>query len=197
MSWSQSLTKTDPVMRTLVRQYGAQVKLIRPVANPFRELVESIISQQLSVKAADTIMRRFCGLYRGPFPSPQRVRATPLGRMRSCGLSGSKAQYIHNVADAFIRGHLNRSHLLRMDDDQVRTTLIAIKGVGPWTAEMFLIFALGRPDVFSFGDVGLQNAIVRQYHRKATPPVMARLARAWAPYRSYAARLLWKSLRNT
>lgn len=159
MSYRTHLSRVDKVMARLVKRYP--LKVIRPAKNPLEELVGSIISQQLSVKAADTI-----------------------------------ARYIKNVAHAFIAGHLNRAHLMRMSDTEVHRRLIAIKGVGPWTVEMFLIFALGRPDVFSPGDVGLQNAIRVHYGKKPTPAFIKNLSARWAPYRSYACRYLWKSLDN-
>ncbi|MCC6934678.1 MAG: DNA-3-methyladenine glycosylase 2 family protein [Candidatus Yanofskybacteria bacterium] len=195
MTYQRHLSQADPVMRVLVQRYT--LRRISVAKDPLEELVASIVSQQLSVKAADTIWKRFLALYRGRMPSAPRLIATPIERIRTCGVSGSKAAYIKNVADAFRRGHLDRAHLMRMNDDEVRARLVAIKGVGNWTAEMFLIFALGRPDIFSVGDVGLQNAIQKLYRKRPTPKTMERLARAWAPYRSYAARYLWKSLDNT
>ena len=194
MSYRTHLRRADPVMARLVRTHT--LRRIRVTADPLRELVESIISQQLSVKAADTITARFHALFGGRMPSAARLIAMPAARLRSCGISGSKARYIKNVARAFRSGHLDRAHLARMTDAEVRERLVAIKGVGPWTAEMFLIFALARPDVFSTGDMGLQNAIRRAYRVRPTPARMERLSRAWAPYRSYACRYLWKSLDN-
>jgi DNA-3-methyladenine glycosylase II len=194
MTYLRNLAKADPVMRRLLRRYP--LRRIVPAANPLEHLAEGIVSQQLSVKAADTIWRRFLALFGGRMPSAKRILATPARRIRACGMSGSKAQYVKNVARAFLAGHLDRRHLAAMPDADVRTRLIAIKGVGQWTAEMFLIFALGRPDVFSPGDVGLQNAIRRLYGVRPTPRTMARLSARWAPWRSYACRLLWKSLDN-
>lgn len=169
---------------------------IRITENPMEELIESIISQQLSVKAANTISARFRGLFGGTIPSARQILKTPTKRIRACGISGSKVLYIKNVARTFRDGHLNRNRLQKMTDEEVRERLLAIKGVGPWTAEMFLIFALARPDVFSPGDVGLQNAIRKNYGKNPTPTFMKRLSDTWAPYRSYASRLLWKSLDN-
>lgn len=194
MSYRAHLSRADQVMARLVRRYP--LKAIRPAKNPLQELVGSIISQQLSVKAADTIATRFFALYGGRMPSAERIVRTPLPRMRKCGISSAKARYIKNVARAFIAGHLNRAHLIRMSDAEVHRCLIAIKGVGPWTVEMFLIFALGRPDIFSPGDVGLQNAILAHYGKKPTPALMKKLSARWSPYRSYACRSLWKSLDN-
>ncbi|MCC6404964.1 MAG: DNA-3-methyladenine glycosylase 2 family protein [Candidatus Yanofskybacteria bacterium] len=194
MDYRRHLSTTDPVMRKLVKRFV--LRRITVAKNPLEELVSSIISQQLSVKAADTIWKRFRGLFNGRMPSAERVIATPGVRIRSCGMSGSKAEYVKNVARAFRDGHLNRAHLMRMTDDEVCERLVAIKGVGQWTAEMFLIFALGRSDIFSPGDVGLQNAIKKLYGGKSTPQAIERRARRWAPYRSYAARYLWKSLDN-
>lgn len=194
MTYQKHLSEADKVMAHLVRSHS--LTPIRAAKNPLEELVESIISQQLSVKAAHTIHTRFLGLYGGRMPSAERIIATPTARIRSCGVSGSKAEYIKNVALAFQAGHLNRAHLEKMSDEEVRARLVAIKGVGQWTAEMFLIFSLGRPDVFSPGDVGLQNAIKRQYSKEPTPTLMAKLSALWSPYRSFASRYLWASLDN-
>ena len=194
MNYQKHLSTADPVMRRLVGRFA--LRRIQVTNNPLRELVGSIISQQLSVKAADTIERRFLALFGGTMPSAGRIIKMPVSRLRTCGISGSKALYIKNVARAFRDGHLNKAHLARMSDEEVHERLIAIKGVGPWTVEMFLIFALGRPDIFSPGDVGLQNAIRRLYNKRLTPAGMERLSRAWSPYRSYACRYLWKSLDN-
>lgn len=194
MTYQKYLAQADPVMRELVKRYT--LRRITVTKHPLEELVSSIVSQQLSLKAADTIWRRFLALYGGRMPSAERIIATPMAHIRSCGMSGSKAEYVKNVARAFRSGHLDRTHLMRMSDDEVRGRLVAVKGVGRWTAEMFLIFALGRPDVFSPGDVGLQNAIRKRYGGRPTPQSIERRARRWAPYRSYAARYLWKSLDN-
>lgn len=194
MNFRTHLSRVDKVMARLVRCYP--LRRIRITENPLGELVESIISQQLSVKAADTISARFRALFGGKMPSAKKILATPTARIRTCGISGSKTLYIKNVARSFRDGHLNPRHLAQMTDDKVRERLLSIKGVGPWTAEMFLIFALARPDIFSQGDVGLQNAIRINYGKKPTPAVMKRLSGVWTPYRSYACRLLWKSLDN-
>lgn len=194
MSYRAHLSRADKVMARLVKRY--RLKVIRPAKNPLEELVGSIISQQLSIKAAETIATRFFALYGGRMPSAERIVQTSLPRMRKCGISNAKARYIKNVTRAFIAGHLNRTYLMRMSDAEVHRRLIAIKGVGPWTVEMFLIFALGRPDIFSPGDVGLQNAIRVHYGKKPTPAFMKELSARWAPYRSYACRYLWKSLDN-
>lgn len=194
MNYKIHLSQVDRVMARLVKRYS--LRPIRITQNPMRELIESIISQQLSVKAADAITKRFYKLFGGKMPSAKRIIATSTARIRTCGISGSKTQYIKNVARAFLKGHLNRKLLMRMTDEEVRERIISIKGVGPWTAEMFLIFALGRPDIFSSGDVGLQNAIRKLYGKNPTPALMKRLSSAWVPYRSYACRYLWKSLDN-
>ncbi|MBI5732648.1 DNA-3-methyladenine glycosylase 2 family protein [Candidatus Jorgensenbacteria bacterium] len=194
MNYKTHLIRADKVMEHLVKRHN--LRRIRITENPMGELIESIISQQLSVKAADAISARFHALFGGRMPSAKRILATSTARMRTCGISGSKALYIKNVARAFWDGHLNRNHLARMNDDDVRERLLAIKGVGPWTAEMFLIFALARPDIFSLNDVGLQNAIRINYGKPPTPAFMKRLSERWRPYRSYACRYLWKSLDN-
>jgi DNA-3-methyladenine glycosylase II len=162
----------------------------------FQVLVQTIINQQLSDKAGATIVRRFEALFGKSFPSPKQVLSMDARRIRGTGVSGAKTKYIKNLAKAVQRKKVNFALLKSLSDDQVIEALTEVKGIGKWTAEMFLIFTLGRPDVFSYGDVGLQNAIARLYRIRG-PHLVRRihaLERKWKPQRSLACRFLWASL---
>jgi DNA-3-methyladenine glycosylase II len=164
--------------------------------NPFISLVESIISQQLSVKAGDTIMRRFLTLFPKKEVTPETVLVISREQLRGVGMSWNKADYIHNIAQAFVNNDINIDHLQTLGDEELITKLTTIKGIGRWTAEMFLMFTLGREDVFSAGDVGLQRAMTKLYgfKNKPSPKTLIRISNKWKPYRTYACKILWRSL---
>ncbi|MDO8470043.1 MAG: DNA-3-methyladenine glycosylase 2 family protein [bacterium] len=191
------LAKRDPSLRTVIKQ--TRLAAVNVSENRFQFLVEAIIGQQLSEKAAATITRRFHALFRtGGFPSPRVVLRVSLRRIRVVGISNAKAAYIHNVARAVAGGKLKLKTLDRLADAEVAATLTVVKGIGPWTAEMFLIFALGRPDVFSAGDAGLQTAMRRVYGLRKPPAAawVRRTTERWRPHRSLTCRYLWASLDN-
>ena len=164
----------------------------------FLSLVESIISQQLSVKAGDTIVKRFLALFPTENITPEAVLSTPRETLRSVGMSWSKADYVHNISRAFVEKQLDLANLDNFSDEEIIIELTKIKGIGQWTAEMFLMFTMAREDVFSYGDVGLQNAIQKLYKLKEKPTKkqMEKISKKWTPYRTYAARILWRSLDN-
>ncbi len=160
------------------------------------QLYESIISQQLSVKASDTIWKRFVGLVESPSDSGHVLRHS-VEDFRAIGLSRQKSGYILNIAELTENGVVDLDHLDELSDDEVIDKLTLIKGVGRWTAEMFLIFTLGRPDIFSSGDLGLCNAVKKLYGRaEITKKEIEELSVAWSPYRSLASITLWHSLDN-
>lgn len=165
--------------------------------NYFKALIESIISQQLSVKASDTIFLRFKKLFPGKhFPKPAEVLRAPEQQMRAAGLSGSKVLYIRELAMAIETKQLKLRRLSILDNEDVISELTKIKGIGRWTAEMFLMFTLGRPDVFSHGDLGLRNA-VKQLYKFKQPPTQQQIEKIvakWSPHKTLASRYLWKSL---
>lgn len=196
MSSNHGIQFTDQVIVSLQQKYYIEVAT---APDPFYSLLELIISQQLSVKAADTIVQRFVDVFAEDGITPEKVLQIPLEQLRSLGISWSKAQYLKNIAEAVIAGSLKFEMLPALSDEEVITVLTAIKGIGRWTAEMFLMFTLGRPDVMSYGDVGLQNAIQRLYgfKEKPTQAEMEIISNQWKPYRTYACKLLWKSLENT
>jgi DNA-3-methyladenine glycosylase II len=161
----------------------------------FHNLASAIIAQQLSVKAAETIQGRVMKLTSKPL-APGRFLSVEIETLRLAGLSKSKATYIRNLAMA-MEGGLSKSTLLRMEDPDAITALTAVKGIGQWTAEMYLIFGLGRLDVVSLGDAGLQRAAREFYNNgKASDGLLARISENWKPYRSIACWYLWQSLGN-
>lgn len=167
----------------------------KPVSQYAEELFSSIVSQQLSTKAAATIWRRFADLVGDP-SHPEIVKNFDIESLRTIGLSRQKASYILDIAKGTSDGTVRLDHLDELDDDAVITELIQLKGVGRWTAEMFLIFTLGREDVFSIGDLGLRNAANKLYNRELSLTDLTELSQKWSPYRSTASLLLWHSLDN-
>jgi DNA-3-methyladenine glycosylase II len=191
------LARRDPVLRDLMRAHGPCGLAARLHTNPFKALARAIVGQQLSAKAAATIFSRFEGLYEC-FPTPSQVLATPDERLRGVGLSTQKLGYLRDQCKRIEEGQLPLGALDRMDDEAVVAALTQVKGVGRWTADMFLIFRLQRPDVLPVGDLGIVNAVKRAYKlRKApSPDRLRRIGEAWRPYRSVACWYLWASLNN-
>ena len=188
--------KADPTIYSVLKnlQLNKWVKK-RPASAYFAILCESIISQQLSDKAARTIYDRFLLQLPDKKVTPDAVLRIPDKKMRAAGMSWSKASYVKNLALATKNGELKLAALPKLPDDQVIQELIKVKGIGPWTAEMFLIFSLGREDVYSHGDQGLKTAITELYKLKS--PTRARIERIvgkWKPYRSYGCIALWHSI---
>ena len=160
-------------------------------------LCASIMSQQLSTKVADVIYKRFIELYNGKEPTPQQILDTPFEKLRGIGLSNAKVGYVQNVALFEIEFGMNTKKLSKMSNEEVIDYLIVIKGVGRWTIEMLLMFALGREDVFAVDDLGMQNAMISLYKldntdKKQLKEDMLRLSKKWSPYRTYACVHLWR-----
>jgi DNA-3-methyladenine glycosylase II len=155
----------------------------------------SILSQQLSTKVAGVIRQRFLNLYPGK-PSPEQILATSYETLRSIGLSGAKASYVHNVARFSIESGMDQRKLAKMNNEEVIEYLTKIKGVGRWTVEMLLMFTLGREDVFAVDDLGIQQAMIEVYKldkldKKKLRADMLRISAKWSPYRSFACLHLW------
>jgi DNA-3-methyladenine glycosylase II len=160
-------------------------------------LCASIMSQQLSVRVADVIFKRFLELYDGNEPTPQQIADTPFEKLRAIGLSNAKVGYVHNVAAYLMEHNADDKKLHKMSDEEVIAFLTPIKGVGRWTVEMLLMFTLGREDVFAVDDLGIQQAMARIYKldtsdKKALRAQMQKLSAKWSPYRTYACFYLWK-----
>lgn len=187
----------DRKMKTITETVDVPIWSENPTVF-FESIVESIVSQQLSVKAANTIFNRFLMLYGGKFPKAEEIIATDDEKMRACGISRPKITYIKGLAEMVVRKEIDLEALTHSSDQEVIEKLITVKGIGQWTAEMLLIFDLKRPDVFSYGDLGLRNAIAKVYEIDRDDLIsMEKIVTPWSPYRSLAARYLWKSLDNT
>ena len=190
------LSKQDPRLAVVIKQVGIIVPR-KKSQNHFKELVESIISQQLSVKASDTIFKRFCALFpSGKFPKPEALLQMTDSKIRACGLSNSKVSFVKDLATRVVDGRLHFRGIDKMTDEEVIAMLVVVKGIGRWTAEMFLMFALQRPDIFSHGDLGLRNAIVKLYKIKGhlSEKRALLISKKWSPHRTLACRYLWASL---
>ncbi len=186
------LSRRDPVLRRLIREVGPCG--LRPRRKPaFQVLATAIVSQQLSVKAADTIQRRVEAHLGGPFTPAALAAADPLA-LRACGLSQAKVRWLMALGTEAVEGRLNFRRIGRLDDESAVAALDALPGIGRWTAEMFLMFALGRPDIFSLGDVGLRNGLNRLYNGGVPLSDADTLAitDTWAPWRSVASWYLWR-----
>jgi DNA-3-methyladenine glycosylase II len=160
-------------------------------------LCASITSQQLSTKVADVIYKRFLALYGNVEPTPEQIIETPPEKLRGIGLSNAKTQYVQNVARFAIEQGMDHKKISKMTDEEVIAYLTQIKGVGRWTVEMLLMFALGREDVFAVDDLGIQNAMAGIYKipkedKKKLKEEMIRISKRWSPYRTYACMHLWR-----
>jgi DNA-3-methyladenine glycosylase II len=197
---TEYLRRQDPVLRGLIDARGpidpeTDRRGSRP--DPYLALSRAIVGQQLSTKAAASIWAKFEALFRGSL-EPRKVVAAKEDRLRSAGLSNSKVAYLKDLAGRVHRGELDLDRIGGLSDEDVIAELTAIKGIGRWTAEMFLIFHLGRPDVLSAGDLGIRRAVQIAYELEDLPgPTdLERLAEPWRPQRTLACLYLWRSLDN-
>src|SRR5919109_298334 len=191
------LARRDPVIAALIRQHGPCGLADAQHTEPLQALVHAIISQQLSSKAAATIAGRFDALFQGRL-MPERVATVSDTELRAVGLSAQKIGYIRDLCARIEDGSLPLRSLEALPDERVIEALTQVKGIGRWTAEMFLMFRLHRPDVLPVGDLGIVKAVQRAYRlRKAPDPRrLARIGEPWRPYRSVACWYLWASLDN-
>ena len=191
------LSQKDLKLASIIRSIGDYSIKMR--SDPFESLIQSIIYQQLSGKAANAIYKRFLNHYGCTIPTPQQIVSTPSETLRAkIGLSFKKIEYIKDLSSRISDGRLNLSLLSGMTDDEIISELIKVKGIGRWTAEMFLIFCLGREDVMPIGDLGIRKAMQILYNlpQLPTPSSMLAISLPWKPYRSIATWYLWKSLDN-
>jgi DNA-3-methyladenine glycosylase II len=202
----EHLRGADPVLRGLIDGIEADAGLgrrgRRPVAkhDHYGALVRSIIGQQLSAKVAFVMNGRLRERYGGRPPTPEEILAEDPEELRAAiGLSRAKVAFLRSLAEHITDGSLELDRMESLSDEDVIAELVAVKGIGEWTAHMFLIFHLERPDVLPVGDLGVRSAIKTAYELDELPgpTEMARLAEPWRPYRSVAARYLWRSLDNT
>lgn len=192
------LSATDPILAAVIN--GASLPTFMPHKKYYQELVESIISQQLSVKAAAAILKRFNELFVADFPSPEDILTKDVETYRAIGLSRQKASYIRDLAEKVIEGTVTFDHLDSLTNQEVIDELVQIKGVGVWTVHMFLLFCMGRFDVLPTGDLGIRNGIQKLYGLKERPgdAEIMKLAKKhkWHPYESIASWYVWYSLDN-
>ena len=193
----RALARRDPVMRELMRRHGACGLAAAQHEDPFKALIHAIISQQLSAKASATIERRFDALFSGR-PEPAAVARETDERLRSVGISSQKVRYVRDLCGRIQAGALDLQALDQMADEEVIVALTQVKGIGRWTAEMFLMFRLHRPDVLPVGDLGIVKAVQRAYglRKIPSPARLTQLGEPWRPYRSVACWYLWASLDN-
>ena len=192
------LKEIDPTMNKIINSVGAYSIKIRH--NPFLALVEAIIYQQLTGKAAQSIYEKFISYYDNNeyYVQPQYIILTADNIMKSFGLSNKKIEYIKLLSTDIIRGNINLNSFEEKEDEEIINELTKLKGIGRWTAEMFLIFCLERKDVFPLKDLGIKKAIQRWYFNPEYPDEQSiiDLSNIWKPYRSIASWYLWKSLSN-
>jgi DNA-3-methyladenine glycosylase II len=187
------LKKSDPILRAIINRVGPC--RMEFGERQFHSLAEAIVYQQLNGKAAVTIFKRFTALAGEPL-TPEGILKLSPEQMRAAGLSKQKSSYLRDLADRTHRGELDFARLPVLSDDEVIKHLTQVKGIGVWTAHMFLMFTLRRPNVLPTGDFGVQTAIKKHYNKRKLPkPLqMEKIARAWEPYRSVACWYLWRSL---
>ncbi|KKQ23872.1 MAG: putative DNA-3-methyladenine glycosylase [Candidatus Roizmanbacteria bacterium GW2011_GWC2_37_13] len=190
--------KNDPLLYSFAIKVGNDLKpFLTQKANPknyFSSLCREIIGQQLSGKVAEVIFDRFSKLYPKGI-NPKVIINTTYEKLRKVGMSNAKAKYVKNLAEAVNDNSLQVDRLDSLSDEEVKKQLIKVKGIGPWTAEMFLMFTLARPDVFSHGDLGLRKGIKKIYGFKKDPSLktVEKIIKKWSPYKTYASLILWES----
>jgi DNA-3-methyladenine glycosylase II len=194
------LMRRDPVLGAAIKRIGACGLADRQRRDHLTALVGAIVSQQLSTKAAATIFGRFAALFPGSvITNAADAAALSDAQLRGVGFSGQKVGYLRDLCARVADGRLDLDELETLDDDQVIERLTAVKGFGRWTAEMFLMFRLHRPDVLPAGDLGIVNAIQRLYRLRKRPDTkrILKMGDAWRPYRSVASWYLWQTLQET
>ena len=198
-----ALAKSDPTMAALIERVG-EIDLAtrlrrrseeRP-ADAYGALLRAIVGQQLSTKAARTIYLRVLDLFGGTTPSPEQLLEASEEDLRGAGLSGRKVEYVRDLAAHVLSGELELDRLDELGDEEAIEELVAVRGLGRWTAEMFLIFHLERPDVLSGGDLGIRKAVQIEYElaEMPTPEQVMEISEPWSPHRSLASLYLWESL---
>jgi DNA-3-methyladenine glycosylase II len=192
----QYLCKVDSNLERIIKIVGKYSINIRN--DPFQSLVESIIYQQLSGKAANAIYNRFINYYNNKQITPTLILNSPNDNLKKVGLSNRKIDYLKDLALHVYDGRINLEELPKMNDEEIINKLVNVKGIGRWTSEMFLIFSLGRQDILPVTDLGVRKAIQKVYSLSELPKpnIMIEIAKPWRPYRSIATWYLWKSLSN-
>jgi DNA-3-methyladenine glycosylase II len=199
------LAASDPAMAALIDRVGEidlETRLRRRgeerPADAYGALLRAIVGQQLSTKAARTIYGRILELFGGETPAPEQLLEAEEADLRAAGLSGRKVEYVRDLASHVIEGELELDKLDKLSDEEVIEEIVAVRGLGVWTAEMFLLFHLKRPDVLSGGDLGIRKAVQIEYdlEEMPTPTEVVEISERWRPHRSLASLYLWESLAN-
>ena len=201
----KALAAADPTMAALIERIG-EIDIAtrlrrrseeRP-ADAYGALLRAIVGQQLSTKAARTIYGRVRDLFGGTTPTPEQLLEASEEDLRGCGLSGRKVEYVRDLAAHVLDGELELDRLGELSDEEVVEEIVAVRGLGQWTAEMFLIFHLERPDVLSGGDLGIRKAVQVEYGLEEMPAPLRvlEIGEPWRPHRSLASLYLWESLAN-
>jgi DNA-3-methyladenine glycosylase II len=198
---AEHLRASDDTLKRIIDERGPldqEARLRGRPPDPYGALLRSIVGQQLSTKAARSIYGRLEELFGGRAPTPQELLDADPELVRAAGLSRPKVKYLRSLAEHVLSGELELERLPDLGDEEVEREITAVKGLGQWTAHMFLIFHLGRPDVLPVGDLGVRRAVERAYGLEALPSAeeLERLGERWAPYRSLASLYLWESLDN-
>ena len=200
-----ALAAADPAMAALIERVGEidlETRLRRRSeerpADAYGALLRAIVGQQLSTKAARTIYGRVCDLFGGRTPSPEQLLEASEEDLRACGLSGRKVEYVRDLAAHVLGGELELDRLGELSDEEAIEEIVAVRGLGQWTAEMFLLFHLERPDVLSGGDLGIRKAVQIEYalEEMPSPQRVLEIGEPWRPHRSLASLYLWESLAN-
>lgn len=193
---AKHLSQNDPVLAAVIARTGACT--IKPHTNYYQELVDSIISQQLSIKAAATIEGRFKAIFGDVYPTPEQILSTDHETLRSAGLSNAKCNYIRDLAQYIVKGKIDLNKLNALSNSEIVQELTAVKGIGEWTAHMFLMFAMARLDVLAVGDLGIRSGIKKLYKLPELPDSQQikdlAIKNKWAPYETVACWYIWRSL---
>ena len=195
----RALMRRDPVLGAVIKKYKNRSPLDAPTVDPFSALVRTITAQQISTKAAATIHGRLVGLMPDGVATPAALVSISDEQLRTAGLSRQKSAYLRDLGAKVSSGELPIHALHELTDEEVVQAIVKVKGLGRWSAEMFLMFRLRRPDVLPVGDLGIVTAMQRLYRlrKKPTAARMMKIGESWRPYRTVACWYLWRSLENT
>lgn len=194
----RALMRRDPILAPVIRRYKGRSPLETPVVDPFSALVRTITAQQISTKAAATIHGRLVALMPNGIATPDALLSVTDEQLRQAGLSRQKSAYLRDLGAKVTAGELPIHGLHELSDEEVINAIVKVKGLGRWSAEMFLMFRLRRPDVLPVDDLGIVTAIQRLYglRKKPKPDRIRKIGEAWRPYRTVACWYLWRSLEN-
>ncbi|MFI5412838.1 MAG: DNA-3-methyladenine glycosylase family protein [Candidatus Micrarchaeales archaeon] len=189
------LKKNDKTLKRIINKLGV-IEVNWSPPKPYEAIVESFIYQQIAGSAAEAILKKFKKLYNGRLPTPRQFLKTPEKKVRSAGISPQKYSYIKDLCERITKDELDLESLAELPDEEIIAILDDVRGIGRWTAEMFLMRSLSRVNVFAADDLGLRNAVQRAYKLKNAPDKkkIAELSKNWEPYRSVAALYLWRSI---